>query len=90
MGIAAVFFGIIGIIGGAIVSKNNKIGGIRMVLSGILGFIAISLFWIIPGVLLVIGGVLVLKNKIIFGFLKSAKCAGRDSNPGQGLGKPLC
>jgi len=34
-----------------------------MVISGILGFVAISLFWIIAGVLLIIGGVLALKTK---------------------------
>ncbi len=63
LGFAAVLFGVVGIIGGAIVNKNNKIGGSIMVLSGILGFIAVSLFWIVAGVLLVLGGDLALKTK---------------------------
>lgn len=63
LGFGAVVLGIIGIIGGAIVNRNNKVASGLLLVSGILGFIAISVFWVIPGVLLIVGGALAFRSK---------------------------
>ncbi|HDM78649.1 MAG TPA: DUF4064 domain-containing protein, partial [Deltaproteobacteria bacterium] len=55
LGTAAVILGIIGIIGGAIVNRNTRLAGGLMLFSGVAGFIAISLFWVIGGILLIVG-----------------------------------
>jgi hypothetical protein len=58
LGIGTMLLGIIGIIGGALVSYNRKAGGALMLTAGVLGFITASYFWIIAGLLLIAGGVL--------------------------------
>jgi predicted RNA-binding Zn-ribbon protein involved in translation (DUF1610 family) len=62
-GFGAILLGIIGIVGGAIANKNNKYAGYLMLISGIFGFIAVSAFWIISGLILIIGGALALREK---------------------------
>jgi len=62
-GFGAILLGIIGIVGGAIANKNNKYAGYLMLISGIFGFIAVSAFWIISGLMLIIGGALALREK---------------------------
>ena len=49
-----------GIIGGAMAKGKPKAAGIMMIISAVGGMIAVSLAYIIPGILLVIGGVLAL------------------------------
>lgn len=63
LGLGAVILGVLGIVGGAVVNKNKKMAGGLMLACGILGFIAISMFWIIPGLLLIIGGILTFLTK---------------------------
>lgn len=63
LGLWAVIFGVLGIVGGAVVNKNKKMAGGLMLACGLLGFIAISMFWIIPGLLLFIGGTLTFLTK---------------------------
>jgi hypothetical protein len=58
---AAIVLGIIGIIGGALVSYNRKAGGALMLVSGVLGFFTASYFWIVAGILLIVGGILALR-----------------------------
>jgi hypothetical protein len=60
LGFVGVLLGISGIIGGALAGKNPKIAGIIEAASGILGFVAISLFWIAAGASLIAGAVLAL------------------------------
>jgi len=62
LGFGAILLGVLGIIGGAIVNKNNKMAGGLMLASGILGFIAVSAFWTIAGILLIVGGILALRT----------------------------
>lgn len=57
------YLSVIGFIGGAIVSQKPKIGGILMLLSGIGGFMAVSLAYIVAGPLLIIAGILALTRK---------------------------
>lgn len=63
LGFGAIILGVIGIIGGAIANKNNKAAGGLMLISGIGGFIAVSAFWIISGILLIVGGGLAFRSK---------------------------
>jgi hypothetical protein len=56
-----ILLGIIGIIGGALVSYNYKAGGALMLIAGVLGFITASYFWIIAGLLLIAGGILAFR-----------------------------
>jgi hypothetical protein len=48
-GMGTILFGIIGIIGAVLVSYNSKAGGALMLITGILGFMTASYFWIIAG-----------------------------------------
>lgn len=63
LGLGAVILGILGIVGGIVVNKNKKMAGGLMLTCGLLGFIAIYLLWIIPGLLLIIGGILTFNKR---------------------------
>jgi len=63
LGWIAIFLSILGIVGGAITSRNADAAGVCMLLSGIGGFLAISMAYIIAGPLLIIGGILALARK---------------------------
>ena len=67
LGFAALLISIVGLVGGAISNEHLKAGGIIMLVCGIGGFIAISAFYIVAGLLLIIGGIIALvksrKNK---------------------------
>jgi hypothetical protein len=58
LGFAAVFIGIVGIVGGALAPRYPKAAAILQLVSGVLGFIAVSLFWIFSGILLLIGALM--------------------------------
>ena len=58
LGFAAVFIGVVGIVGGALAPRYPRVAAILQAASGILGFIAVSLFWIFSGILLIIGAIL--------------------------------
>jgi hypothetical protein len=63
LGSIAVILGIFGIVGGAIVDKNKNVAGGLMLACSIIGFIALSVFWFVPGLLLLIGGLLTFLTK---------------------------
>lgn len=63
LGWIAIFLSILGIVGGAIASRNADASGVCMLLSGVGGFLAISMSYIIAGPLLIIGGILALARK---------------------------
>lgn len=56
LGVAALLFSILGIIGSAFSKSKPKLAGTIMLVSGIAGFICISLFYIISGVLFIVAG----------------------------------
>jgi hypothetical protein len=58
LGFAAVFIGVVGIVAGALTPRYPKAAAILQLFSGVAGFIAVSLFWIFSGILLLIGGAL--------------------------------
>src|SRR5436189_61710 len=55
LGFAAVFIGVVGIVGGALAPRHPRASAILQLVSGLVGFIAVSLFWIFSGILLIIG-----------------------------------
>lgn len=63
LGVGAVIFSIIGIVGAAIVKTNTKNAGYLMIISAIGGLICISAFYILSFILLIIGGVMAVRHK---------------------------
>lgn len=59
----AIIFSIIGIVGAALVKSKPKLGGWFMIVSAVGGLICISLFYLLPFVLLLIGGLMALIRK---------------------------
>ena len=62
-GVAAIIVSIMGIVGGIIAKNKAKLGGILMIIASVIGFISIFVFYILPGVLLLIGGIMCLARK---------------------------
>ena len=58
LGFIALGLAIVGIVGGALAQAKPRVAAILMLIAGIGGFIAVSLFWIVSGLLLIIGAVL--------------------------------
>ncbi len=56
LGWGAIIFSIIGIIGSVIVRGRAKQGGLLMIISALGGLICISFYYLLPFVLLIIGG----------------------------------
>lgn len=63
LGISALLASILGIVGAIYVKKNPRIAAILLLISAIWVFISISLFGVIPGILLGIAGILALVRK---------------------------
>lgn len=63
LGWAAVILSILGIIGSVVVKGKAKLGGTMMLIAAIGGIISISAFYILPGILLLIGGLMGLFRK---------------------------
>ncbi|GAK40790.1 DUF4064 domain-containing protein [Paenibacillus urinalis] len=63
LAISAMIFSILGIIGSAMAKSKPKIAGIIMLVSGIAGFISISMFFILSGVLFVVAGFMGILSK---------------------------
>lgn len=55
LGFGAIFVGVVGIVGGAMAPSYPKIAAGLQLFACVAGFIAISLFWIFSGILLLIG-----------------------------------
>ena len=63
LGVGAIIFSIIGIIGAAIVKSKTKIAGYLMIISAIGGLICISAFYILSFILLIIAGIMAVRYK---------------------------
>ncbi|MBZ4666574.1 DUF4064 domain-containing protein [Mahella sp.] len=63
LGWAAALFSILAIVGAAIVKGKPKVAGVMLLVAGIGGFISISMFYIIPGILILIAGIMALVRK---------------------------
>ena len=53
--LVGVVCGLIGVVGGATVRRNPVSAGVLMAVAGVGGFLAVSLFWVLPGGMLLIG-----------------------------------
>ncbi|MBE7097870.1 MULTISPECIES: DUF4064 domain-containing protein [Bacillus] len=63
LGWAAVALSILGIVGSVMVKSKAKVGGVMMTIAAIGGFICISFIYILPAVLLLIGGLMGIFRK---------------------------
>ncbi|MEC0073260.1 DUF4064 domain-containing protein [Bacillus bombysepticus] len=63
LGWAAVGLSILGIVGSVVVKSKAKAGGIMMTIAAIGGIICIFVFYILPGILLLIGGLMGIFRK---------------------------
>ncbi|KFM95117.1 DUF4064 domain-containing protein [Bacillus clarus] len=63
LGWAAVALSILGIVGSVMVKSKAKAGGIMMTIAAIGGFICIFVFYLLPGILLLIGGLMGIFRK---------------------------
>ncbi|MBS3144025.1 DUF4064 domain-containing protein [Candidatus Woesearchaeota archaeon] len=63
LGFSAILFSILGIIGASIVKHKTKMAGWFMTIAAVCGVISISAFYIIPGALLLVGGLMALIRK---------------------------
>lgn len=63
LGVLAIVFSILGIVGAVVVRSKGKLGGLFMTIAAIGGVISISAFYILPGILLIIPGLMGLIKK---------------------------
>lgn len=63
LGVGAIVLSIIGIVGSVVVKGKAKLGGLFMTVAAIGGVICVSMFYILPGVLLIIAGLMGLLKK---------------------------
>ncbi|WP_420973904.1 DUF4064 domain-containing protein [Bacillus thuringiensis] len=63
LGWGAVALSILGIVGSVMVRSKAKVGGIMMTVAAIGGFICISIIYLLPGVLLLIDGLMGIFRK---------------------------
>ena len=61
--IIALLVAILGIVGAILAKNKTKLAGIFMVVSAVVGFICIFVFYILPGILLIIAGIMCLVRK---------------------------
>jgi hypothetical protein len=58
LGFFAIIFGIIGVVGSALANRSPKLAAVLELAAGLLGFIAVSVFWIPAGLCLLTGALL--------------------------------
>ncbi|MFD3157155.1 DUF4064 domain-containing protein [Haloimpatiens sp. FM7330] len=63
LGIVAIVLSILGIVGAIIVRSKAKLGGGFMTIAAVGGVICVSALYILPGILLIIGGLMGLFKK---------------------------
>lgn len=62
LGFAAIIFSILGIIGAVLVKSKSKTAGWLMIISAFGGLISISFAYLLPFILLLIGGIMALRK----------------------------
>lgn len=58
LGFLAFAMAVVGIVGGALALSKQRVAALLMLIAGIVGFIAVSAFWLLSGPLLLIGALL--------------------------------
>ena len=65
LGFAACLLGACGIVGGALAPRYPIVSGILQAGVGLMGFVAVSLFWVLAGVLLLVGAALAVLGHVL-------------------------
>jgi hypothetical protein len=76
-GMLLILLGILSFVGGAVVGRYRSTGGAFMIIAGILGFFVLFALWIIPGIIMIIGGILTFKKPKA---LREVKVEGSEGN----------
>jgi len=63
LGMAAILLSVLGIVGAVMMNSKAKIGAWFMVIASVGGFISVSMFYILPGILLIIAGLMGLLRR---------------------------
>jgi hypothetical protein len=63
-GFSAALLGVAGIVGGALAPRYPVVAAVVQALSGLLGFVAVSMFWLLSGPLLLIGALLAVPGRL--------------------------
>jgi hypothetical protein len=63
LGFVAVFLAIGGMVGGILAKSNRTASIVLLLVSGVLGFVCIGAWWILPGILLIVAGVLEMADR---------------------------
>jgi hypothetical protein len=69
-GMLLILLGILGFVGGLVVGRYRSTGGVIMIIAGILGFFVLFALWIIPGIIMIVGGALSFKKPKPLGEVK--------------------
>ncbi|MBC1603903.1 DUF4064 domain-containing protein [Paenilisteria rocourtiae] len=62
-GVLVFFMSVFAIVAACLIKANPKLWGIMLIIVGGVGFILIQLLWIVPGVLLLISGIMCVSRK---------------------------
>jgi hypothetical protein len=65
LGLGACLLGAAGIVGGALAPRYPVISAILQAGIGVMGFLAVSLFWVLSGILLLIGALLAILGHVL-------------------------
>ncbi len=58
MGFFAVACGLIGVVGGVVMTSRPNLAVVLLAVGGVGGFFAVTLFWILPGLLMIVAAVM--------------------------------
>jgi len=58
LGWSAFLFSILAIVGSVVIRSRSTLGGVFLVVAAIGGFISISMFYLVPGILILIAGIM--------------------------------
>lgn len=72
LGFLTAALGVIAIIGGGLTVSKPQAGAIIMAISGVVGFFFFTLFWILPGALMIIGAILAWQSEPRQGMAQTA------------------
>ena len=65
LGLSAALPGVMGIVGGALAPRYPVAAAVVQALSGLLGFVAVSMFWLLSGPLLLVGALLAVLGRLM-------------------------
>ena len=69
-GMLLILLGFLSLVGVAVIGRYRSIGGALMIIAGILGFFVLFALWIIPGIIMIVGGALSFRKPKPLGEVK--------------------